>query len=232
MAEAAAPQTTRSSIRLGSRFGAALARFGASADAVSGIEFAMLAPVFFALLLEVMQLGMYFYTSAAVDYATNKAARRILTGAVQNASETRAQFIAGEVCPQMPPSYFDPLNPTDCSGKVVVNLVDLAVANGPGGFYTMVNAAQTGLTKPLPVDPVNGVAVQYCPGFPGGINPNTQAASVEVLQIYYPMPVISFFWANFISTSVNGQGSNVFYVGASASFQNEPYIVAVANNGC
>ena len=44
-----------------------LRRFRTSADAATMLEFALLAPLFFALLLEILQLGLYFYVSSAVD---------------------------------------------------------------------------------------------------------------------------------------------------------------------
>lgn len=57
------------------------ARRGAAA-----LEFAIVAPVFFALLFSIFEAGWFFFASAAVDQATARAARLIRTGQVQSAA--------------------------------------------------------------------------------------------------------------------------------------------------
>lgn len=202
------------------RCGGTLRRFVRSAQAMSGVEFALLAPIFFACMLEVMQLGLYFYTSATIDMVTNKAARRILVGDVQNGNLTQSQFIANIVCPLMPPSFS-----TNCASTVVINLIDLPVAPAPLGYASLVSTdyAHPGLSRPNPM--VNG---QFCPGFPGGVSPNT-GKGVEVLEIFYPMPMVAFYWPG-NSTSLDGNSQ--YYVSGSATFQNEPYKVTGQTGGC
>ena len=198
-----------------------LNRFRTSADAATMLEFALLAPLFFALLLEILQLGLYFYVSSTVDYATNVAARKILTGAVGNQNLTATQFRANVLCPLLPASF----SGAACSNTVVVNLVNLPAAGAPGGFYSLLNAQKSGLVRPV----MDNATTKFCPGFSGGPQ-SLGPASAEVLQVYYPMPVISLYWAGMMATTLNG--SLVYYVGSVAAFQNEPYFSSSQTGGC
>ncbi len=52
----------------------------------AAVEFAILAPLFLALVFSILEAGYFFFVSSAVDQATARAARLIRTGAVQSAS--------------------------------------------------------------------------------------------------------------------------------------------------
>lgn len=178
---------------------AAVARLGGERSGVSAVEFALVVPAFIMLVIETLQLGFYFYTSASLDHATSSAARQILTGAVNQAGLTAAQFRTQVLCPALPGSM-------SCA-NVVTNILDVPEATSPGGFYAYVNASQTGITPPA----MDNTKTSFCPGSSG---------SYVYIQVYYAMPVLSPIWT---ATATNWNGSNVHFVSASAAFKNEPF---------
>jgi len=67
----------------------------------AAVEFALVAPVFFALLFAIIETGIVFFASQVLETINQNSARTILTGQAQNASYTQTQF-ANYVCTQVP----------------------------------------------------------------------------------------------------------------------------------
>lgn len=70
--------------------------------ASAAIEFAMIAPVFFILLLGIVENGVIYFASSTLQYATDNAARYVRTGQAQAASLSQAQFrtrICNDIAP-------------------------------------------------------------------------------------------------------------------------------------
>lgn len=63
----------------------------------SAIEFALVAPIFFALTFATVEAGYFFFVESAVDAASAKAARLIRTGQAQNNTIDRNAFF-NEIC--------------------------------------------------------------------------------------------------------------------------------------
>ena len=164
------------------------------------IDFAMVVPAFLLLVVETMQIGVYFYTLASLDHATNGAARQIMTGAVSSAGLTAAQFRTQILCPLLPGSM-------SCS-SIVTNIQNVPEAISPAGFYTFVNANATAIIAPT----MDNNVTSFCPG---------NAGSYLYIQVYYAMPVISPIW--YAVASVNWNGSTVHFVSAASAFKNEPF---------
>jgi Flp pilus assembly protein TadG len=183
-----------------SRRGFSLLRFARDRAGVSAIEFAMVAPVLILLIVETLQAGFYFYTSASLNHATQYAARQVLVGAVEQQGLTAAQFRNQILCPQLPA--------TMSCGNVITNIVNVPEGTSPNGFYAFVNADQTGVTPPN----MNNNQTSFCPGSTG---------SYIYIQVYYAMPLISPIWLAAGSTSWNG--SSVHFVSSYAAFKNEPF---------
>jgi Flp pilus assembly protein TadG len=76
---------------------------GADFVATVGVrrEFALVAPVFFALLFAIIETAIMFFASQALETMTQESARLVLTGQAQTASLTQAQF-QNYVCSQIP----------------------------------------------------------------------------------------------------------------------------------
>lgn len=177
-----------------------VALFGREREASAAVEFALVALVGLELLVEGMQVGMYFYTSAGVERATSKAVRQIVTGAVNSAGYTAAQFRANILCPAISTTNLS------CS-NVVTNIQTVNEAVAPNGFYSLLNSSQTGLTRP----PLNNSQTTYCTG---------TSQSYVFVQILYAMPVFSPIWRVW-ATTFNGSPSYILQ--SSAAFRNEPF---------
>lgn len=168
--------------------------------AVVAVEFAMIGAPFLLMVLEIFQSALFVYYSAMLDQAAQAAARKIMTGSVQNGSLTAAQFRTNVLCPQLPATM-------PC-GNVIVNIRTFSEAAYPGGFYSFVNAAQTAILMP----PLDNNQTAFCPGGSG---------QYVYLQIFYAMPLVGAVWLPAVTTTFNGK--TVKLVSAAAAFKNEPY---------
>lgn len=78
-------------------FGQRVRRFVKNRDGASAVEFALVAPIFFALTFAIIEAGYYFFVNSAVDAANAKAARLIRTGQAQGGAISRDAFF-DEIC--------------------------------------------------------------------------------------------------------------------------------------
>src|SRR5450432_728024 len=79
----------------------ALRRFRRNRRGSAAVEFALVAPVFFALLFAIIETALVFFASQVLETVTQNSARMIMTGQAQTAAYTPAQF-ATYVCGQVP----------------------------------------------------------------------------------------------------------------------------------
>jgi Flp pilus assembly protein TadG len=89
----------------------ALRRFRRSRSGSAAVEFALVAPMFFALLFAIIETGMMFFANQVLETVTQDSARVIQTGqamtpggisTTQTGPLTEAQFISQVVCPNIP----------------------------------------------------------------------------------------------------------------------------------
>jgi Flp pilus assembly protein TadG len=78
-----------------------LRRFRRNRRGSAAVEFALVAPVFFALLFAIIETAIVFFAGQVLETITQQSARMILTGQAQNANYTQAQFKT-YVCNQIP----------------------------------------------------------------------------------------------------------------------------------
>ncbi len=78
-----------------------LRRFRRNRRGSVAVEFALVAPVFFALLFAIIETAIVFFADQVLETITQNSARMILTGQAQTASYTQAQFKT-YVCGQIP----------------------------------------------------------------------------------------------------------------------------------
>jgi Flp pilus assembly protein TadG len=172
--------------------------FFAACDGVVAVEVGLLAAPFFMLLIGVAALGLISWCHSTLDFATQKAARQIMTGALQSANTTSAQFKSNVLCQYLPSAAFD------CS-KLIVNLATISESDEPTGWYNYVNTQKTALVSPDMTNKNNS----FC--FGGG---NTY----QILQVAYPLPIFS----KYLATSSALQ-SGYFLIVSTAAFKNEPF---------
>jgi Flp pilus assembly protein TadG len=75
-------------------------RFVRNRRGSAAVEFAMIAPIFFALLFAILETGIMFFAGQYLQSITQQSARMILTGQAQTGSYTQAQF-QSYVCSQV-----------------------------------------------------------------------------------------------------------------------------------
>ena len=93
---------------------------GADERGGAAIEFAILAPVLFTLLLGILEMGRMFYVRQALEYATETAARYYMlnpTTASSNVTATLQNAMAGGMGSGVSVSYTDT---TNCNGNASV----------------------------------------------------------------------------------------------------------------
>jgi Flp pilus assembly protein TadG len=125
-----------------------LRRFRRSRRGSVAVEFALVAPVFFALLFAIIETAIVFFADQVLESITQNSARMILTGQAQTASYTQAQFKT-YVCGQIPALF-------DC------NSVYVDVESYPAFTNVNINSQIDGTGNF-----VNNM--QYNPGGPGDI---------------------------------------------------------------
>ncbi|MBS0470307.1 MAG: pilus assembly protein [Proteobacteria bacterium] len=135
------------SVKLSVRLRRAAARMRAEQNRASAIiEFALIAPVFFILLLGIVENGLIYFAGSTLQYATDNAARYIRTGQASSASMTQTQFrnmICGDISPllacnsnlqidvQAYTSYSNASysTPTDSSGNLKTSLNNFQIGS-------------------------------------------------------------------------------------------------------
>jgi Flp pilus assembly protein TadG len=80
-----------------------LRRFGRNRTGSAAVEFALVAPAFFALLFAIIETGLMFFASQILETVTQESARQIMTGQSQGANYNAGTFITNVVCNQYQP---------------------------------------------------------------------------------------------------------------------------------
>lgn len=138
-----------------------LNRFRRNRGGSTVVEFALVAPMFFALLFAIIETALMFFASQVLETATQDSARLIMTGQAQNAAYTQAQFKA-DVCGRITVMF-------NCSGGVYVD-----VQNYPA--FSSVNVSNPIDASKNFTNPNN-----YNPGGPGDI---------VVVRLFYQWPIL------------------------------------------
>jgi Flp pilus assembly protein TadG len=127
-----------------------LRRFRRSRGGSAAVEFALVAPAFFALLFAIIETAIMFFAGQVLETITQTSARTILTGQTQTGGLTLAQFQTNVVCPLTPVIFncnnifIDVENYSSFQNIVINSEID-----SNGNFTTS--------------------ALQYSPGGPGNI---------------------------------------------------------------
>ena len=137
-----------------------LRRFRRNRMGSAAVEFALVAPIFFAVLFAIIELALVFFASQILETVTQDTARLILTGQAQGASLTPQQF-KDAVCARLVTMF-------DCH-----NGVSIDVRSYPS--FAGVNIAE-------PIDSAKAFVddTKYCPGKDG---------DVVVVRLFYQWPV-------------------------------------------
>jgi Flp pilus assembly protein TadG len=137
-----------------------LRRFRRNRRGSAAVEFALVAPIFFAVLFAIIELALVFFASQILETVTQDTSRLIMTGQAQNASYTQASF-KDAVCAKLTVMF-------DCVNGVSIDVQSYKA-------FSAVNIAD-------PIDSgKNFVAPNnYLPGGPGDI---------VVVRLFYKWPL-------------------------------------------
>jgi Flp pilus assembly protein TadG len=172
-----------------------LRRFRRNRRGSAAVEFALVAPLFFAVLFAILELALVFFSSQILETVTQDTARLIMTGQAQNAKYTQAKF-KEEVCAKLTVMF-------DCANGVSIDVQNYKE------FSTL------NIADPIVTDPIDGKKDfvppnNYLPGGPGDI---------VVVRLFYKWPI---FITGLGFNLANLRDSKRLLT-ATAAFQNEPY---------
>ena len=169
-------------------------RFRRNRRGSAAVEFALVAPVFFALLFAILETGIMFFAGQVLESVTQDAARSVLTGQAQNAGYSMAQFKSNVVCP---------------SGSLASVLFDCT-----NGIYVDVQSypAFSSITFSTQIDGSNNFInnMQFNPGGPG---------DKVVVRLFYQWPL----FVTGLGYNITNLSGNQRLLVATAAFRNEPY---------
>ncbi|MFI4933057.1 MAG: TadE/TadG family type IV pilus assembly protein [Caulobacterales bacterium] len=154
-----------------------LRRLTVSDKGATAVEFALLMAPLFALILASLQLAIIFFTGQTLQTVAIASGRELMTGTVQKAGDTKAQFKT-IVCNNAPSIF-------QCGNL----MVDVQSA----GAYSSIN------TSPLTVTYNGAGAVtntwSYSPGGPGDI---------VIMRVMYNWPIVGGPFAVGLANQANG----------------------------
>jgi Flp pilus assembly protein TadG len=169
----------------------------------AALEFAFVAPVFFALLLGIIQAGIVFFAQETLQNAVMDAGRLVRTGQAQATQMTQQQF-RDLVCAEVSALL-------SCTASLNgVSLLQFDVSAYPAGFAGNMN------TSPLVGNDLPAL---------NNFNPGN-ACDVVLMRVYYKWPIqapgLDWFLVN--------MANNSHLLSAAAAFRNEPY--TTTTGGC
>jgi Flp pilus assembly protein TadG len=186
-------------------FGTLLRRFRRNRGGSAAVEFALVAPVFFALLFAIIETALVFFASQVLETVTQNAARQILTGQAQNAgyvsASTASDFKGKVVCPagSLATVLFD------CINGIYIDVENYSAFSNVPTLSSQIDASQNFITNNL----------AYCPG---------NAGAIVVVRLFYQWPLFVTGLGYNIASLAGGK--RLLY--GTAAFRNEPFIATSA----
>lgn len=174
------------------------------ADSIKGsaaIEFAMVAPIFFVLLMGTMEAGIMFFAQSSLQNALNDTARLVRTG------QTACYTTSGGSCVPMTQAQFQ--------AKMCSQVSALLKNCSTGGLQFDVNAYPSGYSAASNTPPLDaGKNLKSLSTFNVG-----SACDVVLVRAFYKWPVftpgIGYFMSN--------MAGNFHLLATAQAFRNEPF---------
>lgn len=124
------------------------------------VEFAMVAPIFFALLFAIIETALVFFASQVLETVTQDSARIIMTGQAQSASYSQAQF-KNFVCSKIVALF-------DCANGIYIDVQSYSTFNS------------VAIANPIDASKNFVNNMQYNPG---------GAGDIVVVRVFYQWPL-------------------------------------------
>jgi len=171
-----------------------IASFARRQEGAAAVEFAFVALPFFALLFAILETALVFFAGQSLEAAVSEAGRQVMTGQVQNAGYSQADYKKNVVCTYLASG----VSMFDCANKVFVNVQT----------YTSFSSASS-TAPPVTNGQLDSSKLKYDTGQPGDI---------VVVQLYYQWPI----FVSLLGSNLANLGSDRLLV-ATSVFRNEPY---------
>ena len=142
-------------------FSQLLRRFRRNRGGSTVVEFALVAPMFFALLFAIIETAFMFFASQVLETVTQDSARKIMTGQTQDAQLTAAQF-KSEVCGRVAALF-------DCAGGIYVDVRSYPAFAGVN-IADPISASKTFIDD-----------MKFCPG---------KSGEIVVVRLFYQWPIL------------------------------------------
>ena len=139
-----------------------LRRFRRNRRGSAAVEFALVAPVFFALLFAIIETAIVFFAGQLLETVTQDSARMIMTGQAQTTGYSQSDFKTSVVCPKIIVLF-------DCTNGISIDVQSYSAFSS----VSISNPIDSGKNF---VPPNN-----YSPGGPGDI---------VVVRLFYQWPLI------------------------------------------
>jgi Flp pilus assembly protein TadG len=160
----------------------------------AAIEFAFVAPVLFLFLLGIIETGVLFFASSALQNATDDTARLIRTG--QLSGTITASVLKSNICSEV----VGLISTTDCNNNLQIDLRSYSGFSG-AGYPSVVNANGSLNTSSM--------AVQA-----------TGSCQVVLMRSFYPWTIMTPMMAPLLENMPSGK----FLLTGAAAFRTEPYV--------
>lgn len=171
-----------------------IGRFMRRQEGAAAVEFGFVALPFFALMFAILETALVFFAGQSLEAAVSEAARQVMTGQVQNAGYSQADYKKNVVCAYLASG----VSMFDCTNKVFVNVQT----------YASFGAASS-TTPPVTNGNLDSAKLKYDTGQPGDI---------VVVQLYYQWPI----YVSLLGNNLANVGGDRLLV-ATSVFRNEPY---------
>jgi Flp pilus assembly protein TadG len=176
-----------------------LHRFRRNRRGSAAVEFALVAPLFFALLFAIIETAIVFFASQVLETVAQDTGRLILTGQAQNAGYKSEADLKAAVCATGNAVNVLFSNCTDTTNGLFID-----VQNYPG-FSNVVLNSQIDASGNF----INNM--KYCPG---------NAGDIVVVRVFYK-------WQLFVTGlgyNISNLTGSQRLLSATAAFRNEPFI--------
>lgn len=160
----------------------------------AAIEFAMVAPVLFLFLFGIIETGVIFFASSALQNATDDVARLIRTG--QISGHLTATDLRTRICSEVAGL----ISSTNCQANLQVDLDAYSGFSG-NGYGSVTNTDGSIDPTKLHVD-------------------NAGACTVVLMRSFYPWTIMTPLMAPLLQNMPNGQ----YLIASAAAFRTEPYV--------
>jgi Flp pilus assembly protein TadG len=170
-----------------------LGRFLDAREGVAAIEFAIVSIPFLMLLFSILELGILFMASTAIEAAATNAARQIRTGQLQQGSANNAAGFRSLVCADM--SW---ISSNDCNANLSVDV------------RTFSSFSAINVTPPVSGAAIDSTQLTFSDGAP---------CDIVLVRVFYPWTLIT----PLLEPGLPNLGPNQRLLATAIAFRNEDY---------